>query len=94
MKSPLITMSALVGKPTDKDIFNYLNDLKQNGIDQVMIYPRSGCLIEYLSEEWFCAIESFIKSAEALDMSIWLYDDFNWPSGDACGRVTKNGLFA
>jgi len=86
-------MSALVGKPTDKDIFNYLNDLKQNGIDQVMIYPRSGCLIEYLSEEWFCAIESFIKSAEALDMSIWLYDDFNWPSGDACGRVTKNEAF-
>ena len=93
MKSPLITMSALVGKPTDKDIFNYLTDLKQNGIDQVMIYPRSGCLIEYLSEEWFCAIRDFIKSAEALDMSVWLYDDFNWPSGDACGKVTKNEDF-
>ncbi len=86
-------MSALVGKPTDKDIFNYLNDLKQNGIDEVMIYPRSGCLIEYLSEEWFSAIGDFIKSAEALNMSIWLYDDFNWPSGDACGKVTKNECF-
>lgn len=93
MKSPLITMSALVGKPTNKDIFNYLNDLKQNGIDEVMIYPRSGCLIEYLSEEWFSAIGDFIKSAEALNMSIWLYDDFNWPSGDACGKVTKNECF-
>ena len=93
MKSPLITMSALVGKPTDKDIFNYLNGLKQNGIDEVMIYPRSGCLIEYLSEEWFSAIRNFIKSAEALNMSIWLYDDFNWPSGDACGKVTKNECF-
>ena len=93
MKNPLITMSALVGKPSGEDIFNYLNGLKQNGIDEVMIYPRSGCLIEYLSEEWFSAIESFIKSAEALDMSIWLYDDFNWPSGDACGRVTKNEDF-
>ena len=86
-------MSALVGKPTDKDIFNYLNGLKQNGIDEVMIYPRSGCLIEYLSEEWFSAIRNFIKSAEALNMSIWLYDDFNWPSGDACGKVTKNECF-
>ena len=86
-------MSALVGKPTDKDIFNYLNDLKQNGIDEVMIYPRSGCLIEYLSEEWFCATRDFIKSAESLDMSLWLYDDFNWPSGDACGKVTKNEFF-
>ena len=93
MKSPLITMSALVGKPTGKDIFNYLTGLKKNGIDQVMIYPRSGCLIEYLSEEWFFAIENFIKSAEALNMSLWLYDDFNWPSGDACGKVTKNESF-
>ena len=93
MKSPLITMSALVGKPSDKDIFNYLNGLKQNGIDGVMVYPRSGCLIEYLSEEWFCAIRSFVKSAEALDMSLWLYDDFNWPSGDGCGRVTENEAF-
>jgi len=82
-------MSALVGKPTDKDIFNYLTGLKQNGIDEVMIYPRSGCLIEYLSEEWFSAIRNFIKSAETLDMSVWLYDDFNWPSGDARGRVTE-----
>ena len=93
MKSPLITMSALVGKPNHEDIFNYLNDLKQNGIDEVMIYPRSGCLIEYLSKEWFCAIGDFIKSAKALDMDLWLYDDFNWPSGDACGRVTKNESF-
>ena len=93
MKNPLITMSALVGKPTETDIFNYLTGLKQNGIDEVMIYPRSGCLIEYLSEEWFCAIGNFIKSAEALNMSIWLYDDFNWPSGDACGKVTKNESF-
>ena len=93
MKSPLITMSALVGKPSAEDIFNYLNGLKQNGIDEVMIYPRSGCLIEYLSEEWFSAIGDFIKSAESLDMSIWLYDDFNWPSGDACGKVTKNEDF-
>ena len=93
MKNPLITMSALVGNPTGEDIFNYLNDMKQNGIDGVMIYPRSGCLIEYLSEEWFSAVENFIKSAKALDMDLWLYDDFNWPSGDACGKVTENENF-
>lgn len=93
MKSPLILMCAPVGKPTDKDIRNYLTGLKQNGIDQVMIYPRSGCLTEYLSEEWFSAIGHFIKSAEELSMSLWLYDDFNWPSGDAHGAVTKHECF-
>ncbi|MBQ8546014.1 MAG: hypothetical protein IJ437_03625 [Clostridia bacterium] len=93
MKSPLITMTALVGKPSRNDIFRYLNGLKENGIESVLIYPRSGCLIEYLSEEWFEAIGNFIKSAETLKMSIWLYDDFNWPSGDAKGKVTANESF-
>ncbi len=88
MKSPLITMSAITGKPTKSDIYEYLHSLKANGIDEAMLYPRSGCEIEYLSEEWFGTIGNFIESARMLDMHIWLYDDFNWPSGDAGGKVT------
>lgn len=88
MKSPLITMSAITGKPNKEKIFEYLKGLKDNGIEQVMLYPRSGCEIEYLSEDWFNTIANFIEAAKSLDMCIWLYDDFNWPSGDACGRVT------
>lgn len=93
MKSPLVTMSALSGKPTHDDIYSYMKDLKENGIDSVLVYPRSGCQIEYLSEEWFLAVESFVSSAVKLDMEIWLYDDFNWPSGDCKGRVTLNPDF-
>lgn len=93
MKSPLITMSALSGRPTSDDIYLYMKGLKENGIDALLIYPRSGCQIEYLSEEWFLAIGSFISSAIKLNMEIWLYDDFNWPSGDCKGRVTSNPDF-
>ncbi|MBQ9120932.1 MAG: hypothetical protein IJY12_01055 [Clostridia bacterium] len=93
MQSPLITMSALTGRPSKEKIFTYLKGLKDNGIDQALVYPRSGCELEYLSEEWFDAIGNFIEAAQALDMSLWLYDDFNWPSGDAHGRVTKHEKF-
>ena len=89
MKCPLITMSAITGKPTKNEIFDYLKSLKDNSIEQVMLYPRSGCELEYLSEEWFLTISHFIECAKEFNMSIWLYDDFNWPSGDAGGRVTK-----
>ena len=89
MKNPLITMSAVSGKPSMSFIQNYMKSLKENGIEQVMIYPRSGCELEYLSNEWFEAIGYFLKCAKELDMSIWLYDDFNWPSGDAGGVVSK-----
>ena len=88
MKSPLITMSAITGNPSRDEIYSYMLSLKENGIEQAMLYPRSGCEIEYLSERWFECIGDFIKSAKMLDMCIWLYDDFNWPSGDAGGKVT------
>ncbi len=89
MSSPLITMSAITGKPTRNEIFEYLKGLCDNGINEALLYPRSGCEIEYLSEEWFSTVGNFIECAKDLGMRIWLYDDFNWPSGDAGGRVTK-----
>ena len=88
VKRPLITMSAVTGKPTKRSAYEYMQALKENGIEQVMLYPRSGCEVEYLSEEWFDTVSYFISAASLLDMCIWLYDDFNWPSGDAGGRVT------
>ncbi len=93
MKSTLITMSAITGKPTKTKIQNYMTDLKKNGIDRVMLYPRSGCELEYLTDEWFEKIGEFIDTANNLDMNIWLYDEFNWPSGDAGGLVTQNEEF-
>ena len=59
MKNPLITMSAIVGRPDRNDIYSYLSSLKENGIEQALIYPRSGCEIPYLSEEWFLTISHF-----------------------------------
>ena len=88
MKGALITMTAVTGKPARARVYEYMKGISDNGIYQVMLYPRSGCELEYLSTEWFDAITCFIEAASELNMSIWLYDDFNWPSGDACGRVS------
>ncbi|MBQ4510020.1 MAG: hypothetical protein II984_04790 [Clostridia bacterium] len=89
MNHPLITMTAITGKPSKSEIYEYLRSMKENGILSVLLYPRSGCEIEYLSEEWFSCIGFFIECAKELEMQIWLYDDFNWPSGDAGGKVTE-----
>ncbi len=88
MLSPIVTMSAVTGRPSKEKIHKYLFGLKNIGIDQALIYPRSGCEIEYLSDEWFRVVGYFIDSAIKLDMKLWLYDDFNWPSGDAHGKVS------
>ena len=89
MRNPLIVMSAVAGKPDDKQIYEYMKMLKSNGIYQALLYPRAGCELEYLSDEWLTTIDNFIKSAEKLDMNIWLYDEFNFPSGNANGKVTQ-----
>ncbi|MBO5338680.1 MAG: hypothetical protein J6A96_03145 [Clostridia bacterium] len=84
----LIVMTAVTGKPSKEKIIEYLKGLKENGINEALLYPRSGCELEYLSQEWFDTISWFIEGAKSLDMSIWLYDDFNWPSGDCKGKVS------
>ena len=89
MKAPLITMSAVTGRPTRQEIFEYMNSIKTHGIDQAMVYPRSGCEMDYLEEGWFTMAGHFVDAAKELDMCLWFYDDFNWPSGDAHGRVSK-----
>ena len=40
-----------------------------------------------MGEEWLQMCEQFCKHAKRLGMSIWLYDEYNWPSGSCKGRV-------
>ena len=53
---PLIPMLAITGKPQIEDITQMFQAYQKVGIDAVMLYPRSGLEIEYMSEEWrqFC----------------------------------------
>lgn len=44
---------------------------------------------DYLSDEYFELCKYAIKQATALGMNCWIYDEGGWPSGSACGRVTK-----
>ncbi|MBQ8174924.1 MAG: hypothetical protein IJ009_05915 [Clostridia bacterium] len=87
-RNPLIVMTAVTGKPSKEKIFAYLDELRENGIGQSLLYPRSGCELEYRSEEWFERIGFFLEGARERGMAVWLYDDFNWPSGDAAGKVS------
>ncbi len=83
----VIPMFALTGHPTRKELETEIELFKKAGIGSVMIYPRSGCLVPYMSEEWFTLIGDAIAVCEQADVKIWLYDEFNWPSGGCGGAV-------
>ena len=84
--NPLIPMGAITGRPTRDEISKILSRYRDAGFEQYLIYPRSGCELEYLSEEYLDTIETICMEAEKLGFkALWLYDEFNWPSG-TCGK--------
>jgi hypothetical protein len=81
-------MSAGTGRPTKGFIKWFMGEFQRVGITQFLVYPRAGCEIPYLSEEWFKTVEWILETAESLNFeAVWLYDEFNWPSGQCGGRV-------
>lgn len=84
----LIPMYSLCGLPTKEEILKEMEYFRDEGIKTVIIYPRSGCEIEYMSEQWLDVCEIITEFARDNGMKIWLYDDFNWPSGSCKGSVT------
>ena len=87
-RNPLIPMSAVTGKPTKEFIRWFMGEFRRVGITQFLVYPRAGCEIPYLSEEWFTTVGWILETAEEQGFeTVWLYDEFNWPSGQCGGRV-------
>lgn len=86
----------IINDALEKDRLTYqLKDIKNHGIDEVIIHPRYGLPKEtYLSNDWFWHVGVILKEAKELCMGIWFYDELNWPSGTAAGRVTTNPNFA
>ena len=85
----VIPMFALTGHPKKDEIEKKIRAFKSVGIDEVMAYPRSGCLVPYMSDEWFEVIKNTISACEENGVKLWLYDEFNWPSGGCGGAVQK-----
>ena len=87
---PLIPMWAITGKPARNFLRERMENFKSVGITQLVIYPRHGLEVEYMSEAWLDICEWICEDAAALGFtSIWLYDEKNWPSGTCNGEVLR-----
>ena len=87
---PLIPMWSVTGAPTRDFLYERMKNFRSVGISQLMIYPRSGLELEYMSDAWLDRCEWICNDAAALGFtSIWLYDEKNWPSGTCAGEVMR-----
>lgn len=87
--NPLIIFAAITGNPTKNEIQKYLDNFRSVGIQQLLIYPRSGLEVEFMSEEFLDICEYIIEYAAQNGMSIWLYDEYYCPSGISAGQVIR-----
>ena len=66
-----------------------LLELRDKGIFSVFLHPRCGMEVEYLSEPYWEKIGLILGTCRELGMRAWLYDEYNWPSGAAGGRIQR-----
>ncbi len=63
--------------------------MAEKGVHAALPHPRFGMDRRlYLEEPFWKAMDATIDEARRVGSSIWLYDEYNWPSGSAGGRVT------
>ena len=65
--------------------------MHDRGVSEVVVHPRYGLEVEYLSDDWFAIFGWCVDVAKKLGMRLWIYDELNWPSGTAGLRVPNLG---
>lgn len=95
LKNPPVDYSVapfwfLNGDLNDKELLRQLKEIYSKGIREFFIHPRFGLGITYLSDKWHEKINIILKKARELNMKVWIYDELDWPSGYAGGKVIKS----
>ena len=67
--------------------------MQDAGMGGFFMHARGGLETEYLSEDWFRAVEASVDEAKKRGMQAWCYDENGWPSGLAFTRW-KTVIFA
>ena len=81
------------GDLREEKLLEQMAEIRAKGIYEFFIHARKGLEIEFLSEAWFDRVELVLTDARRHGMKIWIYDELNWPSGMAGGKVTAHPEF-
>ena len=83
----MIPFMAVTGEPTEKEVRAKVAAIQTNGAESFLLYARSGLQVPYMGEKWLQIAEWFCDEAARRGLKVWLYDEYNWPSGTCKGRV-------
>ena len=81
------TMWFTSGNINKKEMTYQIEKFREQGIRDYFIHATNGTQGDYLGEYFFRMIKHAADEAKRLDMNLWIYDEYNWPSGAAGGQV-------
>lgn len=73
----------------EEDITHSLEEQCRRKMAGVFMHPRTGMEVEYLSERFWEKLSFCVREAKRLGMKVWLYDEYNWPSGNVGGKLIR-----
>lgn len=76
--------------PEEKVLREQIRDMAAKHCSGVMIHPRDGLMGGYLNKNWEKVCSVIIDEAKKQDLKVWLYDELNFPSGPAGGKIFEN----
>ncbi len=72
-----------------EEITFQLEQFKQQGVCEVFVNAVWGINVDYLSDEYFAYVQHAVAECKRLGLKYWIYDEFNWPSGNAGGKLQE-----
>lgn len=66
-----------------------LAEFRDKGMPGIILHGRYGLEMPYIGPKYLERIRFAVETASQLGLKTWIYDEMNWPSGTADGRVLR-----
>lgn len=81
---------AWTGDLNEADLRSQLDTMQAQGLKEFFLFPIYGLEVPYLSAAYWEKVEWTLQECRRRGMKVWLYDEYNWPSGVCAGRVLRD----
>lgn len=81
---------AWTGDLNEADLRAQLDTMQEQGLTEFFLFPIYGLEVPYLSAEYWAKVKWTLEECRRRGMKVWIYDEYNWPSGVCAGRVLRD----
>jgi len=81
---------AWTGDLNEADLRAQLDAMQAQGLKEFFLFPIYGLEVPYGSAAYWEKVGWTLEECRRRGMKVWIYDEYNWPSGVCAGRVLRD----